>query len=166
MIGIVVVDDHRDVREGLVAALAEEPSFRVVASHATAPAALAAVDRDTSSLGRDAPAVVVVDQELPGASSSQLVSRLRRRRPDLRVVVLVTSPRAAPALAALASGAHGVVVKDTRTAILREAVRAVAVGGVFLDPRLAGAVVDRALAAHGRSTRPEATPTVPAGGRP
>lgn len=142
MTRIMVVDDHEAVLEGLVDALSDEPSFDVVSSH-TAPAeALAVVDRA-------APTVIVIDQDLTGTSGTQTARRLRARWRRCRIVVLIGAPRETLALAALAAGADGIVVKDGRASVLREAVRAVADGGTYLDPQLAGQVVGYALRAHG-----------------
>lgn len=138
----MVIDDHEDVLDGLVAALVDEPSFEVITRHTSPSEALAVVDRAT-------PSVIVVDQDLTGTSGLRTARQLRARWRHFRLVVLISSPRESLALAALAAGTNGLVVKDGDAPTLREAVRAVANGGTYIDPRLAGQVIGHALRAHG-----------------
>lgn len=139
---IMVIDDHEAVLDGLIAALSDEPSFEVITSHTSASEALAVVDRA-------APAVIVIDQDLTGTSGIQTARRLRARWRRCRVVVMISAPRETLALAALSAGADGVVVKAARAGTLREAIRAVADGGTYIDPQLAGRIVTYTLRAHG-----------------
>ncbi|HEY7873799.1 MAG TPA: response regulator transcription factor [Actinomycetota bacterium] len=126
---IVVVDDHAVVREGLTAVLSDEPDFRVVGEAAGAAEALHVVERVR-------PRVVVVDDRLPSTSGRELCATLTARYPSIRIVLAMTFLDRWSVQAARAAGAAGLILKDSEPTTIREAVRAVAAGRSFLDPRV------------------------------
>ena len=130
MIRIVVVDDHPVVREGLTAILSDEPEFKVVGQAESGEGALAAVLKLM-------PTVVVMDMRLPGISGIETCQRIRRRSPSTKVVILATYPNGGGIARAFAAGASAFVLKRSELAELREAVRVVARGDEYIDPRLA-----------------------------
>ena len=130
MIRILVVDDHPVVREGLTAVLSDEPEFRVVGQAESGEAAVAAALRFM-------PTIVVMDMRLPGISGIEACQRIRRRNPSTKVVILATYPNGGGIARAFAAGASAFVLKTSELAELREAVRVVAGGDEYIDPRLA-----------------------------
>jgi two-component system response regulator DevR len=78
---ILLVDDHQSMRGDLRSWLHGRPKFRVVGDACDANAAWLAVDRLD-------PDVVILDLELPDAIGMPIARRLRRNRPDIRVVIL------------------------------------------------------------------------------
>ena len=130
MVRIVVVDDHPVVREGLTAVLSDEPEFKVVGQAESGEGAIASVVRLV-------PNVVVMDMRLPGISGIEACQRITRRHPSIRVVILATFPNGGAIARAFAAGATAFVLKRSELAELREAVRAVARGDQYIDPRLA-----------------------------
>ena len=130
MIRILVVDDHPVVREGLTAVLSDEPEFRVVGQAESGEAAVAAA---VSFM----PTIVVMDMRLPGISGIEACQRIRRRSPSTKVVILATYPNGGGIARAFAAGASAFVLKTSELAELREAVRVVAGGDEYIDPRLA-----------------------------
>lgn len=145
MIRIVVVDDHPVVREGLVAVLSDEPDFKVVGQAETGEGALA-------EAARLVPDVVVLDLRLPGISGLETCERLALRHPGVRVVMLTSFPHDGALTGAFAAGARGFVLKESKSTILRQAVRAVAAGDTYADPRVAAKLV--AIAQGGRAKGP------------
>lgn len=143
-IRVLVVDDHPVVREGLAAIFSSEPDLIVVGEAETGEEAI----HETARLS---PSVVVVDIRLPGMTGIDVCQSLSARYPGLRLVVLTSFPSEATMLAALSAGARAFVVKDSKPAILRQAVRSVAEGETFIDPRVAGKLV--ALATKGRRAK-------------
>ena len=138
MIRLVLVDDHPVVREGLGVILASESDIEVVAMYADAETAL----EDMPSL---APDIVVLDVRLPGMSGVDACAVLRARNRNVRVILLTSFPSEGAMLSALANGARAFVVKESDPGTLRQAVRAVANGGTFIDPRLADRLVAIAI---------------------
>jgi DNA-binding NarL/FixJ family response regulator len=127
-VAIVVIDDHAVVREGLAAILSDEPSFRVVAT-------VESCDAASPEIERLRPRVVVIDDGLPGAH--EYCASLTARYPNVRAILAATFAEESGVVRARGSGAHGVVLKDSEPSTIRDAVRAVARGATFLDPRAA-----------------------------
>jgi two-component system, NarL family, response regulator DevR len=144
MIRILVVDDHPVVREGIVAILAAEPDFEVIGQAANGEQAI----REAS---RSLPDVVVLDVRMPGSTGMEVCTALMSKHPGMRVVILTCFPNENVMLSVFAAGARGFLVKESEPSVLRTAVRQVAVGGTFIDPRIAGKFV--ALATKGRRAK-------------
>ena len=138
---VVVVDDHPVVREGVMGVLAGDPDLEVVGQASSGEEAL-------EEVARSRPDVVVLDVRLPGISGIEAGRELLARHPELRIVVLTSFPSDAVLRAALAMGAQGLLVKESNRAVMREAVRTVAQGESFVDPRVAARVA--ALTSSGR----------------
>jgi two-component system response regulator DesR len=122
----VIVDDHPVVREGL-AALLEPAGVEVVGQAADGPAALRLV-REVR------PRVAIVDVSLPGISGIELCRRLKRRFPELAVVLISMFDEPAWRAEAAAAGAAAYLAKDAPPEAIAEAVLAAARGEVFLSP--------------------------------
>lgn len=126
MIRIIVVDDHPVVREGLVAALARKDDFTIAASYGSAEELLAS---------RVAADVILLDLELPGMSGADVLPRLTT--PALVLTAYATDERID---AVLRAGARGYLLKGAALDEIERAIRAVARGETYLDPRVASRV--------------------------
>lgn len=138
---MLIIDDHPEVGAALADALGDDPGFVVVGHYARAQEAV-------RKLASSKPHVVVIDHGLPGLSGTQICERVLRRRESVKVVVLTSYVRDTVAMTAFDAGAAGVAVKSSDGADIRRAVRTVAAGGVYIDPLLAGPIVDRAVQQH------------------
>jgi two-component system, NarL family, response regulator NreC len=136
MITLVLAEDHRIVREGLKALLAEEKNFKLVAEASDGLEAVEAV-------ARCKPNVLVLDLMMPRLHGLEVIRRVHSEHPATRVIVLSMHSDEPYVAEALRSGALGYVLKDCTTSNLIEAVRAVAAGKRYLSPALA----DRAIEA-------------------
>lgn len=143
-IRIMVVDDHPVVREGVAAVLSDEPDFTVVGQLGTAEQAL-------EELARNEPDVLVLDIRLPGMHGTEACELVTRRYPRVRVIALTSFANESTMLAAFAAGAKGFAVKESEPSVLRQAVRTVTSGGIYIDPRVAGKLVT--LATKGRRAK-------------
>jgi len=135
-IRLVIVDDHPIVREGLQSIVASEADMTVVGQFTTAEEAL-------DAMARLQPDVAIVDVRLPKMSGVDACGLVLRRHPHVRVILLTSFPSEGAMVAALSYGAHGFLVKESDPSLLRQAVRAVAQGGTFIDPRIASKLVSR-----------------------
>jgi two-component system, NarL family, response regulator DesR len=130
MIGVLVAEDMRILRDTLVAVLNLEDDIEVVADvtsgNAIIPAALAAP-----------PDVAVIDIDLPGIDGITAARQLREKCPAARVLIL--TGLASPGNLRQALGAHvaGFLPKDTPADDLVAAVRRIAAGGDAFDHALA-----------------------------
>jgi two-component system, NarL family, response regulator NreC len=129
-ITIVIADDHLVVRSGLRLVLERAGGFEVVSEAGDADAALRTV------LGHK-PAILVLDLNMPGELTSlDAIPRVKELSPATRVVVLTMQDDPEFARRALRAGAAGYVLKEAADEELVEAVRRVAEGGTYLNPRL------------------------------
>jgi DNA-binding NarL/FixJ family response regulator len=88
------------------------------------------------------PDVVVMDVSMPGVSGAEATQRLQQACPESRVLVLTAHEDAVYVRRLLAAGACGYVLKRAAAQVLIEAIHTVAGGGVYLDPSVAGRVVE------------------------
>ena len=79
--GIVVVDDHAIMRDGLRAILNNEPGIVVLGTADDGRAALEIV-------GEKQPDIVVMDLSMPRTGGAEAIHKIKARYPDIRVVVL------------------------------------------------------------------------------
>lgn len=130
---LLLVDDHPVVRAGLAAMFAQQPQFTVAAQAADGAEAIQIVHREhTIGAGFDA---VLMDLQMPGGMDGvRATAELRRRFPQLPVLILTTYDTDADISAALAAGAAGYLLKDASMAELTEAVRAAIRGERVLSP--------------------------------
>lgn len=119
-IGVLLVDDHPLVREGLRQVLAE-PEFRVVGEVGSGPGAI-------EMIGECQPEVVILDINLPGENGIVVAARLLGLHPALRILMLSVHDHPEYLVESVKAGAHGYLRKDSLPAQLRDAVRAVHAG--------------------------------------
>jgi DNA-binding NarL/FixJ family response regulator len=134
VIRIAVVDDHPIVRQGLTAALEDEPDLEVIGAAGSAEEALTLV-------GQLRPEVVLLDLELPGMGGVEAIPRLIEASPNTAVLVFTAYDTDERVLGAIRSGAKGYLLKGATTADIARAIRAVAAGGSALEPRVAAKLV-------------------------
>lgn len=123
---VVVVQQHRVLREAVQLRLESEPDLEVVAS-------VSAVVDAVSVLGVHPEAVVVLDQPAAVDSCHSLMAELRQAAPGARAVILLHSTDVAIVSAAINAGISGVLCSDTPSTSLVQAVRTVAGGVCVLD---------------------------------
>lgn len=128
-IRILILDDHELVRKGLRALLDQESDVLVVGEAGTCAQALAIAKRLH-------PRLVLLDMKLPDASGLEACRQLLAEIPQLRVLVLTSYAEEATVVAAIRGGAHGYLLKDVNPDDLVRAIRTVAGGRGYLDPRI------------------------------
>jgi DNA-binding NarL/FixJ family response regulator len=133
---ILLVDDHEMVRAGLRAILAAEPDMDVVGEAADGEDAV----QQAATL---APDVVVMDLSMPTMPGTKATETIHRDAPATKVIALTRHSEPAHLQQVLRAGAAGYVLKQSSSAVLVQAVRAVVGGGTFLDPGVAREVTAR-----------------------
>jgi two-component system, NarL family, response regulator DevR len=126
-IGVLLVDDHAVVREGLKMVLARDPQIKVVGEAGTADAAMA----ETKRLKPD---VILMDIRLPGTDGVQACSDILEQWPQTRVLFLTSFADDDTVLAAVLAGAHGYLIKEIGVETLVDSIKRVAGGESILDP--------------------------------
>ncbi len=144
-IRVALADDHPVVLAGVRALLQEAPEIALVGEATTGDEALQMVyDR--------LPDVAVIDISMPGLSGIDLARRLSVSCPQVKLIALTVHENRAYVQPLLQAGARGYVLKRSAAEDLVRAIRAVAAGGIYLDP----AVADRALSDVTRGARADA----------
>lgn len=133
---VLVADDHPMVRSGLRQMLDAAGDFEVVAEAATG-------DEAVRASGRLRPDVVLMDLRMPDLDGVTATSEIRRRYPEVHVLVVTTYDTDADIYAAIDAGATGYLLKDARREELYTAVRAAARGETTLAPKVASRVLDQ-----------------------
>jgi DNA-binding NarL/FixJ family response regulator len=132
---IFLADDHAVIREGLKLLVNAQPDMEVIGE--------AGNGKDAVQKARELkPDVVVMDVSMPELNGVQATERLKQARPDVKVVALTVHEDENYLRQLLKAGASGYVLKRAAADELTRAIRTVAEGGVYLDPTLAGKVVD------------------------
>ena len=146
---VLLAEDHAIVREGLRALLEAQPDMEVVGEAADGREALEAA----RALGPD---VVVMDISMPGLNGARATEAIRRDCPGTRVLALTMHEDRGYLRQLVQAGASGYLLKRAASQDLIHALRAVAAGGTYLDPALAGEIlVGFAGKAPGRGSRRE-----------
>lgn len=138
-IRILLVDDHRILRDGLRLRLQQEPDFSIVGEATNAAEAYQCLARISADL-------VIMDLILPGDSGLVATAHIRREWPAIRVIVLTGDFAAASAHDAILAGAQGYLRKEDAADELVRAVREVIAGKVYLSPDAATVVTQALLA--------------------
>ena len=144
---IVLADDHAVVREGLKALINGQMDMTVVGEAADGEAAC----RAARTL---APDVLVIDLSMPTLSGAEAAARIRRESPGVKVLALTVHEERVYLTQLLRAGATGYVLKRAAAAALVGAIRAVASGGVYVDPSMAGSLVEGYLEGEEAAARP------------
>jgi DNA-binding NarL/FixJ family response regulator len=145
---VIVADDQSMVRAGLALILGAEPDIRVVAECEDGSRVAAAVRAHH-------PDMVLMDVRMPVMDGPEATRLLRSLGPKPPVLALTTFDDDVVLWDALSAGAAGFVLKDSPAEVLIAAVRAVAAGGAWLDPRVLPRVLARAR--DSSQTSPDAT---------
>jgi DNA-binding NarL/FixJ family response regulator len=131
---VVIIEDLREVREGLGALIRGSPGFICTASYASMEEALSNIDRAH-------PDVVLTDLGLPGMSGIEGIRALRGRYPSVPILALTVYDDDERVFDALCAGASGYLLKTTPPARLLESMREAADGGAPMSPDVARRVV-------------------------
>jgi len=128
-IKVLLVDDHKILREGLKALLKGVADLEVVGEASDGREAI-----ETAALCR--PDVIVMDLVMPVMNGIEACQRIIAQFPSTAVLILSSSQDRANVTAALKAGARGYLGKECIVAELEKGIRAVATGKSYLDPRI------------------------------
>jgi len=134
-IRVLLAEDHTIVRKGLRSLLDAEPGIEVI---------------DEAEDGREAvqkaqqlrPDVVLMDITMPGLNGLEATRQIKKRFPEVKVLVLTVHAGEEYVLQVLRAGASGYLVKQTAPRELVSAIRAAYRGDSFLSPSISRKVVE------------------------
>ena len=132
---VLLADDQRVVRDGLVLLLGLLPQVEVVGSAADGEEAV----EKAAALRPD---VVLMDLRMPRCDGVEATRRLREQEPDIKVIVLTTYADDRSVIEALRAGARGYLTKDAGSAEIVRALQGVVSGQAVIDPAVQHHLVD------------------------
>jgi DNA-binding NarL/FixJ family response regulator len=141
---ILMVDDHPIVLAGLKALVQSDPGLEIAGEARDGRAAL----RLAESLRPD---VVVLDISLPEMNGAEVARALLAEQPACRILVLTVHEDRATLRQLLDLGVAGYLVKRSAADELPRAIHAVAEGGTYIDPTIAGKVIGGVAAGLSRA---------------
>lgn len=132
---ILIVDDHTLLRAGLRALLVQDPGFEVVGEAENGRDAIRAV-------GQLTPDLVLMDLTMPGMNGIEAITEIKRRYPEVRVLVMTLHVAEDYVHASLKAGADGYILKDATQDEFRVAMRSVLLGKTYLSIDVSAKVVN------------------------
>jgi DNA-binding NarL/FixJ family response regulator len=133
---LVVCDDQATVRDGLVMLLKLEPDIEIVG---TAEDGAEAVEM----VADKRPDLVLMDLKMPIMNGVEATRQIVTKYPDVKVLVLTTYADDEWVFDAVQAGAAGYLLKDTPREELIRAVRGTVAGKTYVDPSVAGKVLEQ-----------------------
>lgn len=144
---IVVVDDHRILRECLGESISTESEFEVIGEAEDGRSAI-------TLIGKLRPDLALLDLSMPGFSGLETLRELNRRYPETKVLILTIHKAEEYFLEALEAGANGYVLKDSSRNELIRAMRYVMSGKKYLSPEIQSKMV-AAYLGGGKGEKPK-----------
>ncbi|MGP5051331.1 response regulator [Brachybacterium alimentarium] len=139
---VLIVDDQRAARAGLTLMVDRAEDLTVVGEADNGQEAIDLLEA-WAAAGRRLPDVVLMDIRMPVLNGIDATAAITRRHPGVQVLIMTTYDEDDYAFGALDAGAAGFLLKDTRTADLQRAIRAVADGDAVLTPRITAEMIRR-----------------------
>lgn len=128
--GILVVDDHPVMRDGLRAVIEQEPDMEVVGEASDGGEAI-------EQFQRLLPDVILIDLQMPDVDGLQAITTIRKGFPDATIIVLTTFPGDARVVRAFTLGATSYLLKTARRDEIIKAIRGALAGRNTVAPEVA-----------------------------
>jgi DNA-binding NarL/FixJ family response regulator len=128
-LGVLIIDDHRMFAESLARLLSEAEGIDVLGITTRAPDGI-------EMAARLHPDVVLVDYLMPEQDGVTVTAEIKRRDPEIMVVMLTASVEDRTLRAAIEAGCSGFLTKDRAASEVADAVRSAAAGEALISPSL------------------------------
>jgi DNA-binding NarL/FixJ family response regulator len=145
---ILIADDHRIVREGLMSLIEKEADLEIVGMAANGRQAL----KMTHQLKPD---VVIMDIAMPGLNGIDVTSQIVNEIPGVKIIALSMHSEKQLIQGMLRAGASGYLLKESAFEELIKAIRIVCTGKKYLSPDVTGIVLSDYLNPPSESISPE-----------
>ena len=127
---ILIADDHAIIRDGVKKILADTTDFIVAGEAANGAETIERVRERSWDL-------LVLDLSMPGRSGVELIKQVKMERARLPILVFSMHPEEQYAVRAIRAGASGYLSKEANSDLLLPALRRLAGGGMFINPKVA-----------------------------
>jgi len=142
---IIICDDQAVIRDGLEMLLNLEKDMQVIGSASEGAEAIELV-------AQKQPDLILMDLKMPGTNGIEATREIRARFPQIKILVLTTYDDDEWVFDAIRAGASGYLLKDTPRQKIVEAIRGTIDGKSFLDPAVAGKLMNQVAS---NQTQPE-----------
>ncbi|GBE00057.1 oxygen regulatory protein NreC [bacterium BMS3Abin07] len=132
--GILIADDHALVREGIIAILGRYDDMVVVGEASNGKEAI-------DNAGALKPDIILMDIAMPGLGGLEATVEIKKRHPDIKIIVLTQYDDKEYIARFLKAGVSGYILKKAVGDDLVAAIRAVKKGELYLHPSIASEVV-------------------------
>ena len=129
-ITVALVEDNKEIREGLTVLINGSEGFHCVAAYPTAEDALKKIENDD-------PDIVMMDIQLPGMSGIECVRQLKAKHPKLQIMMQTIYEDDERIFDSLLAGASGYILKKTPPAKFLEAIQDLHNGGSPMSSQIA-----------------------------
>jgi len=132
-IRILLVEDNRILRDGITALISRQKEFTVTA--------VSDGSHDVAAMARTVkPHVVLLDLGLGSQSSLEIVEKLKKEFPGIKIIGMGLAPAQADIMESVQAGADGFILKDAKVEDVIYTIRAVAAGKTVLPTPMTGSL--------------------------
>jgi len=131
---VFIVEDHTLLRAGLRSLLTQDQELEIVGEADNGRDAIRAI-------GTLVPDLVLMDISMPGMNGIEAMLDIKRRNPEIRILILTIHKAEEYIHESLRAGADGYILKDATQDELRVAIRSVLGGKTYLSPDISGKVI-------------------------
>jgi DNA-binding NarL/FixJ family response regulator len=147
--GVLIVEDHTLLREGLRSLLSSDQDLEVIGEAGDGREAVWQCQKQS-------PALILMDLSMPRMGGVEAIREIKKDRPATKILALTVNDSEEYVLAALKAGADGYILKDSTRAELIQAIRSVLAGKRVLSPSVSEKVIEGYLA--GKKSESPQTP--------
>src|SRR5260370_15820966 len=133
---VLLVDDHKIMRDGIKAILRHSEDFQVIAEAENGTEAV-------QTCKNQRPDIILMDIGLPGLNGIETTTEILRHCPEVKIIVLSMYDDEHSVVCAMRSGARAFVLKKASDNDLLDALRTVAKGGSYLSPQVSDRLLQR-----------------------
>ncbi len=133
---VLLVDDHKIMRDGIKAILKHSDEFRVIGEAENGTDAVQICKKSK-------PDVILMDIGLPGLNGIEATTEILRHFADAKIIILSMYDDEHSVVSAIRSGARAFVLKKASDNDLLDALRTVAKGGSYLSPQVSDRLLNR-----------------------
>ena len=137
--GVLIVEDHTLIREGLRSLLSSHPDLEVIGEAGDGREAI----RQAEKLS---PALILMDLSMPRMGGVEAIREIKKSQTKIKILALTVNDSEEHVLAALKAGADGYILKDSTRAELVQAIQNVLAGKRVLSPGISEKVIEGYLA--------------------
>lgn len=134
MIKVILVDDHRIVRDGIRMLIEDMEGIAVISEAGSAREMLAILKDKT-------PDVAIIDISMPDMSGIELTEHLKEHNPGIRVLILSMYTSEDFIFNSIKAGASGYLPKNTTKNELQEAIRSIASGNEYFSDSISNVIL-------------------------